>query len=239
MTGEGAMTDQLPRIPSTQSGELVDARYTTVALHCPACNRYGTFEPIKAEIGEKTTLRDFRIGNPGDSQIQASYWGFVQRTCPFRHCRAHVFVILKDNEVITSFPPERIDFDTEGIPPTITQTLEEAITCHANRCYVASAIMVRRTLEEICEDRGATGDNLWKRIKNLRNKIIISEGLLEGMGNLMLLGNDAAHVKSRTFDKVSREEVEISIEITKKILEAVFQEKNLVERLNSLKKQKL
>ena len=96
--------------------------------------------------------------------------------------------------------------------------------------------MGRRTLEEICEDRGATGDNLWKRIKNLRNKIIISEGLLEGMRNLILLGNDAAHVKSRIFEKVSKEEVEIRIEISKKILEAVYQEKNLVEKLNSIKK---
>ena len=133
-------------------------------------------------------------------------------------------------------PPERIDFDKEGIPEGISQTLEEAITCFAERCYVASAIMVRRTLEEVCQDRGATGDNLWQRIRKLKEKVVISEGLIEGMENLIMLGNDAAHVESRTFEQVSREEAELGIAITKEILKAVYQENSLVERLSKLKK---
>jgi len=96
--------------------------------------------------------------------------------------------------------------------------------------------MVRRTLEEICEDREAKGDNLWQRIRKLKEKVVISEGLIEGMGNLIVLGNDAAHVESRTFEQVSKYEVGLGIEIAKEILKAVYQEKTLVERLNSLKK---
>lgn len=96
--------------------------------------------------------------------------------------------------------------------------------------------MVRRTLEELCADRDATGDNLRKRVKNLRNKIVISDALIEGMGNLILLGNDAAHVEARTYEKISKDEVQLSIEITKQILQAVYQEKRFVERLNDLKK---
>lgn len=230
------MTDGLPRITSHTSGSLSEAKHTTVALHCPDCTRYGTFEPVKSEFGGDDVLKDFWVGIPGESQVQASNLKFVQRRCPHKLCRAHIFAILKDSELIASFPPERITFDTENIPQGVTQKLEEAITCYANRCYVASAIMVRRTLEEICADRGATGDNLWKRVKNLRNKIVISEGLIEGMGNLILLGNDAAHVEARTYEKIDKDEVQLSIEITKQILQAVYQEKRFIERLHNLKR---
>jgi len=36
------------------------------------------------------------------------------------------------------------------IPASLTKALEEAITCHANVCFIASAIMVRKTLRLSC-----------------------------------------------------------------------------------------
>jgi hypothetical protein len=38
--------------------------------------------------------------------------------------------------------------------------MEEAVACHAAECFIAAAIMVRKTLEELCRERGATGANL-------------------------------------------------------------------------------
>lgn len=50
----------------------------------------------------------------------------------------------------------------------LAESLEEAITCHAQRCFVASAMMIRKTLEEVCRDRGTDGGNLSAlRRKNL------------------------------------------------------------------------
>lgn len=230
------MTEEIPR---KAEGKTVSAK--TVSLQCPDCGHLGTFEPVQdlEDFHLQTTWTEpstSRQPGPKRSIMKRAHWKWGQRRCPRLPCHAHVFVILKDDEVVTSYPPQRIDFDKEGIPNKITQTLEEAITCHAQQCYVAAAIMVRRTLEEICADRGATGDSLWKRIRKLKANVIISEGLLEGMGNLILLGNDAAHVEARAFEQVSKEEVQLGIEITKEILKAVYQEKNLVERLNRLKR---
>jgi hypothetical protein len=116
-----------------------------LSMTCPACGRNGTFETIGGN--------DFRFIAQG---LTAGH-----RRCPNPACLIHVFVVHDDNQtVIASYPPEVIDFDTTNVPTKVVSALEEAITCHANSCYVAAAIMVRKALEELCADREAKGPNL-------------------------------------------------------------------------------
>ncbi len=96
--------------------------------------------------------------------------------------------------------------------------------------------MVRKTLEELCRDRSATGSNLKERIKQLGTKVILPQELLEGLDDLRLLGNDAAHIESQEYDKVGQEEVEVGIELAKEVLKAVYQYSALLSRLRALKK---
>ena len=118
----------------------------------------------------------------------------------------------------------------------VRNAFEEAIKCHAEGCFVASAIMVRKTLEELCSDRQAEGENLKERIKALGTKIVIPAELIAGLDDLRLLGNDAAHIESREYEKVGKDEVEVSIEFTKEVLKAVYQYSALLNRLRALKK---
>jgi hypothetical protein len=60
--------------------------------------------------------------------------------------------------------------------------------------------------------------------------------LLDGLGDLRLLGNDAAHIESQEFNTVGKEEVEIGIQFTKEVLKAVFQYSDLLGKLRSLKR---
>lgn len=135
-------------------------------------------------------------------------------------------------------PSETIPFDKENIPNGVLEAFEEAIKCHANSCFIASAIMIRKTLEEICQDRGAKGKNLNLRLNDLGDKILIPKELLEGMNDLRLLGNDAAHIEAKTFNEVGKEEIEISLEFTKEILKAVYQYDNLLQKMKALKLKK-
>jgi HEPN domain-containing protein len=148
-----------------------------------------------------------------------------------------LFVILRNNQLVLSFPPVRIDFDATNIPASVVTAFEEAITCHANNCFVASAIMVRKTLEELCRDRQAQGKDLRERIRDLGTKIVLPQELLNGLDDLRLLGNDAAHIESREYEKIGKEEVEIGIEFAKEVLKATYQYSALLARLKSLQKQ--
>lgn len=95
--------------------------------------------------------------------------------------------------------------------------------------------MIRKTLEEICLDREAKGKNLKDRIADLGTKILIPRELLDGIDDLRLLGNDAAHIENKTFSEVGKEEIEVSIEFVKEILKAVYQYESLLGRLRKLK----
>jgi len=96
--------------------------------------------------------------------------------------------------------------------------------------------MVRKTLEELCRDKGAKGPNLKERIKALGSNIVLPQDLLTGADNLRLLGNDAAHIESQEYQQVGKEEVELAIEFAKELLKATYQYAALLRRFDALKK---
>lgn len=91
-------------------------------------------------------------------------------------------------------------------------------------------------MKEICAEKGANGKNLKDRISALREKVVIPEELFEALDELRLLGNDAAHIEARAYDRVSDEELQVAIEFTKELLKAVYQYAGLLSKLRGLKK---
>ena len=192
-----------------------------VNLRCPACGQLGTFDHLAHDLTD-VAIGEALVGS---------------RVCPNRDCRLHVFTARNGaGEVVATYPAERISFDTSNIPSRIAQTFDEALACHSERLYVAAAIMLRRTLEELCQDKNASGDNLKKRIAALQSAIVLPQGLLDALDDLRLLGNDAAHVEAQTYEEIGEEELNVAIELTKEILKAVYQYSDLLGRLRALKK---
>lgn len=192
-----------------------------VTLRCPQCRQLGTFELLH-----------------GIADVITGEHLLGSRRCPNPKCRTHVFVVLSHGgaRLLASYPPERIDFDTTGVPSKVTEALEEAITCHATGCFKASAIMVRRTLEELCRDQNAAGANLKARVAALESKIVLPKVLLDAIDELRLLGNDAAHLEAKVYDDVGQAEVEAGVAVAKEVLKAVYQYSTLVKQLQALKK---
>ena len=197
----------------------------TLSIRCPGCRR---------EVILGSTGADRTFGGPNGRFIAG------QRLCPNRECRTHVFVLFISGhdgvEVIATYPPERIDFDATGLPRPVIAAFEEAVTCHSNQCWVAAAMMVRKTLEELCRDRNAKGKDLFKRLEALKDEVMLPPALLDGLDALRLLGNDAAHVESRAYEQVGKEEVEIGMAVAQEILKATYQMDTIVARLTALQR---
>ncbi|MFD2556302.1 DUF4145 domain-containing protein [Sphingobacterium tabacisoli] len=195
-----------------------------IAIKCPHCGHNGSFIPL-----EMDDIDIYSSSNNPEKTLGL-------RKCPNRNCNGHLFFIshYRGNILFTS-PSETIPFDRNNIPKNVINAFEEAIKCHSASCFIASAIMIRKTLEEICIDRGSTGNNLLKKLQDLGSKILIPQELISGMNELRLLGNDAAHIEAQTFSEIGKEEIEISLEFTKEILKAVYQYESLLSRLRSLK----
>ncbi|MGP0071925.1 MAG: DUF4145 domain-containing protein [Bryobacteraceae bacterium] len=158
------------------------------------------------------------------------------RRCPNPSCAVHIFVVHRGGLVLVSYPPETIDFDASKIPPLITTAFEEAIACHSNHCFVAAAIMVRKTLEELCRNRGAKGGNLKEKLKDLKSQIVLPIDLLDGLDDIRLLGNDAAYIEAQVFNQIAQQELDVAIEFTKEVLKAIYRYGSLREKLRALKK---
>lgn len=201
----------------------VNQKNIKISLKCPYCHKIGVFDLIgnPVQVSRNLESNNYYMGN---------------FKCPNDECRSHVFAGYSDfHESVISYPPETISFDSLNIPDTIVETFEEAIKCHSHNSYIASAIMVRRTLEEICDDKDAKGSNLKQRIESLSELVILPPPLLKGLDNLRLMGNDAAHVEARDYKSIGKNEVELAIDVTKEVLKSVYQYENLVERLFQLK----
>lgn len=193
-----------------------------IAIRCPHCGHFGTFESIT---------------HTGITQTNHASHILGVKKCPNTICKGQLFYIFDYNtkRLLQTFPTDAIPFDKEKIPEKVLNAFEEAVKCHSTQCFIASAIMIRKTLEEICFDRGAKGRNLKEKITDLGGKILIPNELLMGLDELRLLGNDAAHIEAKTFAEIGIEEIEVSIDFTKEILKAVYQYESLLNKLRNLK----
>ncbi len=211
-------------IYATEIWQPVNA--ATLRMRCPICGDRGTLDVLGIQ-GQDLTVT---------SRERGLHLG--SRRCPNPECHAHIFVAYNEGgELIVSYPPEVIDFDATNLPDKVLAALVEAIQCHAVGSYSAAALMVRKTLEAMCENRGAEGANLKERIDALRGKVTLPDELIDGLQVLRLLGNDAGHVEARVYDEVGEDEARLAIEIAKQVLETVYQRTALVERLRNRKRQ--
>jgi hypothetical protein len=156
-------------------------------------------------------------------------------SCPSASCRTSV-IVISDMQLnyIHSFPPSGLPLDLSNVPKPIIDALTEAHTCFTNQCFTAAAIMVRKSLEALCDERGAGGKNLVERISNLGTAVILPPQLLEGLDHIRLLGNDAAHLDLKTFASIGPDEVQFAFTFTEKVLEAIYQYEDLLQQFKAL-----
>lgn len=210
--------------PSIQDG------FVKVDYVCPGCGNHVIFESKKG-------CSDLYYH---DGLCDQYYFG--QRICPDPECKTHIFFIKTINSggpTHTKIFPSEIrlkNLDISKLPQNIKFSLEEALKCFNNLCFRASAIMIRRTLEEICELQQAKGNNLHQRIEDLKTKITISEQLYEALMELKFLGNDAAHIESKHFEQIGEIEVEAALVLLTEILRALYEHQNLLDKFKALKK---
>lgn len=200
----------------------------SVTLKCPHCSHGGTFQIPQGW--------QYQVEHHAESRVTVGLVNASVRFCPNTKCRAPVFVISSGTKVLHMLPRERIDFDADGLPELIATSLEEAISCHAAACYRASTLMVRRTIEEVCKDKGATGKNLKERIASLGTVMTLPAALLAAMNELRLLGNDAAHVDASNYDNISSQEAAVAVMLAKEIVKAGYQYDKLLGALSSLRR---
>lgn len=218
-----------PNIFRADGGMTQETGRQAVSIRCPHCRELGGFSALGAAKGYS------KIARVGQQLQSIGYFASI-RICPNTKCKGLVLVIEDGNNVAVAIePPQLLDFNPEGLSPRLRQTLTEAIACHGAGAYRAAAMMVRRLLEEICDENNAPGANLHQRLAALKNTIVLPEPLFDAMNELKALGNDAAHVEAKAYDNIGADEAADSIELAKEIVKALYQLKSLIARLQARK----
>lgn len=217
-----------PNLFRADGGMSQEVSRPPVSIRCPHCRELGSFNLVG-------TAKSFhKHGKTMQIIAQGTYYAGI-RICPNVKCQGLVFVVESKSAVLEIEPPQLLDFNPEGLPVRLQQTFKEAVACHGAGAYRAAAMMVRRLLEEICDENNAAGANLHQRLAALKNAIVLPEPLFEAMNELKALGNDAAHVEAKIYDNIGADEAQDSIELAKEIVKSLYQLKGLIARLQARK----
>jgi hypothetical protein len=79
--------------------------------------------------------------------------------------------------------------------------------------------MTRRAIHSLCEDKGATGRDLYAQLKDLKEKHLITPDLHEWSDSLRVLGRDGAHPE---FPEVTEEDAEDGVKLLREIVRYVY-----------------
>src|SRR5205809_4081004 len=113
-------------------------------------------------------------------------------------------------------PDRRAD---QRLPVALRDCFQEALDCYRARLFHAAALMCRKTLEGLCQLKGADKGGLAIGLRQLHEKGIIEARLFEWAQALREDGNLAAHELEA---RVTREDAVHIVDFTEAILEYVF-----------------
>jgi Domain of unknown function (DUF4145) len=187
---------------------------------CPYCGHSGTLAPLSED-----TVIDHNT--------------FVSvRQCLNEGCHGIVFYYRARDGSVRTLPYREIGYGKADPRNGVRNALEEATICHAQGCYAAAAVMVRRALAELCEGVGIVDGELLDRLDSLGKLLSVPPALLGGLRDLRMLGNAAASSESAIYSKMSRKEVKVGIDCTEAIFKALYRYESLVGKLKALKDQR-
>jgi hypothetical protein len=121
------------------------------------------------------------------------------------------------------YPPQPRRLSRE-VPRRLREDHAEAVQCIEGRTYKAAAVMARRIVEGITEDKGYTSGDLFSRLKTMKKDGVIDARLYDWADICRDVGNQGAHASKTAVDHRDAEE---ALEFAEALLDYlyVFQDK--------------
>jgi len=158
--------------------------YQKIKNFCPHCSNISPQKLIHQHAYE-CTMYD-ADGKKSTNGTPCEYFIFTCETCD----ELLLYHSFGDDEP-TLFYPKNNELD-KSVPEKVAHCYTEAVNIK-NRAPTAYAIMIRKGLEAICDDRKIKKGTLFKRLKALEEKGEIPSNLITMSDVLRELGNAAAH----------------------------------------------
>lgn len=205
---------------------------TNKILTCYSCGNKGVMKHI-GSFNKKEYVEDYdEYGNEISHQlIEDTEWILFE--CPVCHNPVLVSEYyccgMPDgySELTIEFPSLNVNY--QRVPSAIKNAFTAAVrTKGIDRAICL--LSLRRTLEMICKEKNAQGNNLQSKIKDLVDKKVLPEMMNDACWILRQLGNDAAHADDVEF---TEQEIKECIEFISVIINYLYSMPIRISRLKS------
>lgn len=106
------------------------------------------------------------------------------------------------------------------LPPLVQESYEEALRCGEAEAWLASAVMVRRTLEAVGRQFDPKARSPVEALKAMKTQGVISDELFEWGEALRFLGNISAHPTDK--DRISEQDARDALDLARAIIETIY-----------------
>ncbi|MGW3951338.1 DUF4145 domain-containing protein [Streptomyces sp. NPDC004752] len=189
-------------------------------------SRAGAVVPLMCPHCEKPTLATVTSEARGGGYEEPPYLLELARC---GHCQDPFLVIEEDygqgwdGDPLVVWPQQRRPLSYK-VPAALRREHDEARQCFKSKAYTATAVMVRRTLEGVCLDRGMSNAGgrpkpLFKMLEQMKDDGKIDGRLFEWAQELRVLGNQGAHF---TGTVVSRQDAEDGLALAEALLDYLY-----------------
>lgn len=124
---------------------------------------------------------------------------------------------LTEPEQLYPVPPER---QRKGLPALVAESYREARVCADGGVHIATAVMVRRTLEAVTKSFDSSARTLNGGLRAMREQGVISEELFRWGDHLRFLGNIGAHPHEG--ESVSERDALDAMQFLEAIIETIY-----------------
>jgi hypothetical protein len=181
------------------------------AFICPKCG-----EPSKSSVHGRVSAYDSDAGLP----MEFAFLQCGRNECqePMVQLREDYGLGFVDDKPIVYYPaPRRL---SSAVPGPLRNAFNEARTCFEAKAYLATLVMVRRTLEGTCADQGSTKRNLVSSLKDLQSQGKIDGFLAEWADLLRIVGNEGAHFSFS--GSVTAQDAEDALDFAEALLDHLY-----------------
>jgi len=183
-----------------------------IKIECSSCGKI-TPHSDRGRATE-TEIIDFDSQN-GETIRDVIEWQHIFLQCEV--CEHVSLQVVSDweDQPIQLYPPIK---DLSGVPATIKQSYVEAKKVK-DVSPVAFSVLIRKSLEYICEDKRASGRDLKSKLEDLGKRGIIPATLSRMTQAIRYFGNLGAHA---TYSKIGREESSLMDDFFLAVAEYVY-----------------
>ena len=111
----------------------------------------------------------------------------------------------------------------ENAPDSINDDIREAQLCNRVEANKGCVVLCRRALEGICEDKGASGSDLFTKIQSLHENGFLAENDVELYHEIRFFGNYGAHPKNDLLGEVTKDDSDTVLDLIFHLVRHVYE----------------